>query len=70
MPGYCVKGTVGHKVLSGMKKIEIDRKLVREREKGRKACYYHIFDYLSTDKYSYFCPVYVLQVCGIINNNY
>ena len=33
MPGYCVKGTVGHKVLSGMKKIEIDRKLVRERKR-------------------------------------
>ena len=28
MPGYCVAGTVGHKVLSGMKKIEIDKKLV------------------------------------------
>ena len=28
MPGYCVAGTVGHKVLSGAKKIEIDKKLV------------------------------------------
>lgn len=28
MPGYCVAGTVGAKVLSGMKKIEIDKKLV------------------------------------------
>lgn len=28
MPGYCVAGTVGHKVLSGMKKIEIEKKVV------------------------------------------
>ena len=28
MPGYCVAGTVGHKVLSGAKKIEIDKKIV------------------------------------------
>jgi integrator complex subunit 11 len=31
MPGYCVAGTIGHKVLSGMKKIEIDKKLVNIR---------------------------------------
>ena len=24
MPGYCVQGTVGHKVLSGQKKIEFE----------------------------------------------
>ena len=28
MPGYCVAGTVGHRVLSGHKKIEIDKKTV------------------------------------------
>ncbi|XP_057296053.1 integrator complex subunit 11-like [Hydractinia symbiolongicarpus] len=28
MPGYCVIGTVGHKVLSGQKKIELDKKTV------------------------------------------
>jgi integrator complex subunit 11 len=28
IPGYCVAGTVGHKVLSGQKKIEMDRKSV------------------------------------------
>ncbi|XP_062499448.1 integrator complex subunit 11-like [Corticium candelabrum] len=28
IPGYCVAGTVGHKVLSGQKKIEMDRKTV------------------------------------------
>lgn len=28
MPGYCVAGTIGHKVLSGAKKIEIDKKIV------------------------------------------
>ena len=28
MPGYCVVGTVGHKVLSGQKKIELDKKTV------------------------------------------
>ena len=31
MPGYCVAGTVGHKVLSGAKKIEIDKKMVNVR---------------------------------------
>ena len=31
MPGYCVAGTVGHKVLSGHKKIEIDKKVVSVR---------------------------------------
>ena len=28
MPGYCVAGTVGHKILSGQKKIELDKKNV------------------------------------------
>eukprot|EP00111_Clytia_hemisphaerica_P015673 TCONS_00046270-protein len=28
MPGYCVVGTVGHKVLTGQKKIELDKKTV------------------------------------------
>ena len=28
IPGYCVAGTVGHKVLSGQKKIELDKKSV------------------------------------------
>lgn len=31
MPGYCVAGTVGHKVLSGHKKIEVDKKMVTVR---------------------------------------
>ncbi|XP_065918918.1 integrator complex subunit 11-like [Dysidea avara] len=31
MPGYCVAGTIGHKVLSGMKKIEIDKKMINVR---------------------------------------
>ena len=31
MPGYCVAGTIGHKVLTGMKKIEIDKKMVNVR---------------------------------------
>lgn len=31
MPGYCVAGTVGHKVLSGAKKIEIEKKMVNVR---------------------------------------
>ena len=26
MPGYCVAGTVGHKVLSGQKKIEMENR--------------------------------------------
>ena len=26
MPGYCVAGTVGHKILSGQRKIELDKK--------------------------------------------
>lgn len=28
IPGYCVAGTVGHKVLSGQKKIELDKKSI------------------------------------------
>ena len=28
IPGYCVAGTVGHKVLAGQKKIELDKKTV------------------------------------------
>lgn len=31
MPGYCVAGTVGHRILSGVKKIEIDKKMVNVR---------------------------------------
>lgn len=31
MPGYCVAGTIGHKVLSGAKKIEIDKRMVNVR---------------------------------------
>lgn len=31
MPGYCVAGTVGHKVLSGMKKIEVEKKVINVR---------------------------------------
>lgn len=31
MPGYCVAGTIGQKVLSGAKKIEIDKKIVNVR---------------------------------------
>ena len=31
MPGYCVAGTIGHKVLSGAKKIEIEKKMVNVR---------------------------------------
>lgn len=30
MPGYCVQGTVGHKILSGQRKLEMEgRQLVR-----------------------------------------
>lgn len=28
MPGYCVAGTVGHKVLSGAKKVEFENRQV------------------------------------------
>jgi len=26
MPGYCVAGTVGHKILSGQRKIELENR--------------------------------------------
>lgn len=26
MPGYCVQGTVGHKILGGAKKIELENR--------------------------------------------
>ena len=32
IPGYCVAGTVGHKVLAGQKKIELDKKTVVRAE--------------------------------------
>ena len=28
MPGYCVAGTVGHKILSGQRRLEFDNKQV------------------------------------------
>ena len=28
MPGYCVAGTVGHKILNGVKRLELDNKQV------------------------------------------
>ena len=28
MPGYCVAGTVGHKILNGARKIEMENKQV------------------------------------------
>ncbi|CAG0892335.1 unnamed protein product [Cyprideis torosa] len=28
MPGYCVQGTVGHKILNGFKKVEIDNQVI------------------------------------------
>lgn len=32
MPGYCVQGTVGHKILSGQRKLEMEgRQLVSLR---------------------------------------
>lgn len=30
MPGYCVQGTVGHKVLGGAKKVEFENRQVVE----------------------------------------
>ncbi len=45
MPGYCVAGTIGHKVLSGMKKIEIDKKLVRNKMSINKLFTISLFCY-------------------------
>lgn len=28
MPGYCVQGTVGHKILSGMRKLDMEGRQV------------------------------------------
>lgn len=28
MPGYCVQGTVGHKILSGQRKLELEGRQV------------------------------------------
>ena len=36
IPGYCVAGTVGHKVLSGQKKIELDKKSVVSTKDNEK----------------------------------
>ena len=29
IPGYCVQGTVGNKILSGSKEVDIEHKLVK-----------------------------------------
>lgn len=35
MPGYCVQGTVGHKILSGQRKLEMEgRQVVSPRFPG------------------------------------
>lgn len=35
MPGYCVQGTVGHKILSGQRKLEMEgRQVVSTRFPG------------------------------------
>ncbi len=31
MPGYCVAGTVGHKILNGAKKVEMENRQVVSR---------------------------------------
>ena len=28
MPGYCVAGTVGHKILNGVRKLELENKQI------------------------------------------
>ena len=30
MPGYCVAGTVGHKILNGTKRLELEKGVVTE----------------------------------------
>ena len=37
MPGYCVAGTVGHKILNGARKIEMENKQVVSL--SHKQCY-------------------------------
>lgn len=43
MPGYCVAGTVGHKVISGAKKIEFEN---RQIVIFLFSFYFHIYYYL------------------------
>lgn len=31
IPGYCVQGTVGNKILSGCKEVDIEHKVVKVR---------------------------------------
>ena len=31
MPGYCVQGTVGHKILNGAKVVDIDKQSIQVR---------------------------------------
>jgi len=44
MPGYCVAGTVGHKILSGQRKIELEN---RQTVKNYFKTFLLIFIYLS-----------------------
>jgi len=51
IPGYCVAGTVGHKVLSGQKKIELDKKSVVSYETFAKFAPHHHFYHFNLPHY-------------------
>lgn len=36
MPGYCVAGTVGHKILNGARKLELENKQIVSTDQSYK----------------------------------
>ena len=43
MPGYCVVGTVGHKILNGIKRIEMEGKQILEVKMAVEVSIFYIF---------------------------
>ena len=41
MPGYCVTGTVGHKILNGQRKIEMEGKQILDVRMAVEVCHTH-----------------------------
>ena len=62
IPGYCVAGTVGHKVLAGQKKIEIENKQIVIVEKIIKTIKSkeHFFTFLIARSQT-ICRIHVFQ---------
>ena len=41
MPGYCVAGTVGHKILNGARKLELENKQIVSKLLSGRSLFMH-----------------------------